>query len=72
MKKIIALLLAAATASCVWAEQVSMVVGSTKTIRSPFVIESYRLIPAKTDIVKIDASESTLRIMANKKKLSCD
>lgn len=66
MKKIIAFLLAAATASCVWAEQVSMVVGSTKTIRTPFVIESYRLIPAKTDIVKIDASESTLRITANK------
>lgn len=46
-------------------ERISMIVGSTKSIRVPFVIESYKLIPGKSDIVKIEAAESHIRIMAS-------
>lgn len=66
MKRIISFLLFAVASFCASAEQVSIVVGATKSIQTPFVVESYRLIPAKTDVVKIDVSESTLRIVANK------
>ena len=46
------------------AERVSMIVGTTKIIQVPFVIESYKLIPAKTDIVRVEATDSQLRLMA--------
>ena len=46
-------------------EKISMIVGSTKSIRVPFVIESYKLVPSKTDIIKVETSESHIRIMAS-------
>ncbi len=46
------------------AEKVSMIVGTTKIIQVPFAIESYKLIPAKTDIVRVEATDSQLRLMA--------
>ena len=46
-------------------EKISMIVGTTKSLRVPFVIESYKLVPAKTDIVKVEASESHIRLMAS-------
>ncbi len=66
MKKLFFLLLfciisAAAGAE---AEKVSMIVGSTKIIQVPFVIESYKLLPSKTDIVRVEATDSQLRLMA--------
>lgn len=46
-------------------EKISMIVGTTKIIRVPFVIESYKLIPSKTDIIKVEeAAESNIRVMA--------
>lgn len=47
-------------------EKVSMVVGSQKSIQAPFVIESFKLIPAKTDVVKVEVAESILRVQGNK------
>ena len=46
-------------------EKISMIVGSTKSIRVPFVIESFKLTPSKSNIVKVEASESHIRIMAS-------
>ena len=46
-------------------EKISMIVGTTKSLRVPFVIESYKLIPSKTDVIKVEASESHVRIMAS-------
>ena len=45
-------------------EKISMIVGTTKSIRVPFVIESYKLVPSKTDIIKVEASESHIRFPA--------
>ena len=46
-------------------EKISMIVGTTKSIRVPFVIESYKMVPSKNDIIKVEASESHIRIMAS-------
>lgn len=46
-------------------ERISMIVGSTKTVTVPFVVESYRVIPGNNDKVHVEATESQLRIVAN-------
>ena len=46
-------------------ERVSMIVGTSKTITVPFVVESFRVIPGNNDKVRVEATESQLRIMAN-------
>ena len=46
-------------------ERISMIVGSSKTIAVPFVVESFRVIPGNNDKVRVEATESQLRIMAN-------
>ena len=67
MKKALFLFLSAvfsAAAFAAEAEKVSMIVGTTKIIQVPFVIESYKLIPAKTDLVRVEATDSQFRLMA--------
>ena len=66
MKKIMVLVLVALSLSgyAAEAEKISMIVGTTKTITVPFVIESYRIIP-QSDRIKVEATDSQLRIMAN-------
>jgi len=68
MKKMILLMtvLLSGFSFCEETEKVSMVVGGTKSVVVPFVIESYRILPAKSEIVRVEASESNIRIMANK------
>ena len=46
-------------------EKINMIIGTTKSIQVPFVIDSYKLIPAKTDVIKVEASESHIQIMAS-------
>ena len=46
-------------------EKISMIVGTTKSIRVPFVIESYKMVPSRNDIIKVETSESHIRIMAS-------
>ena len=67
MKKILSLLLALVTLCPLFGEdeKISMIVGSTKSLRVPFVIESYKLIPSRSDIVKVETAESHIRIMAS-------
>lgn len=67
MKKILYCLVLLFSVCTIFAEdeKISMIVGTTKSIRVPFVIESYKLIPSKTDIVKVEVSESLLRIVAS-------
>lgn len=48
------------------AEKISMTIGTTKIIQAPFVIESYQLIPRKTDIVQINVTDKQIRVMAGK------
>lgn len=66
MKKVTLILSLLVLFSFVFAddEKISMIVGSTKSIRVPFVIESYKLMPSRTDIVKVEVLESHIRIMA--------
>lgn len=66
MQRFLSILLFMMFSLCFAAEavKVSMIVGTTKIIQVPFVIESYKLIPAKTDIVRVEASDSQLRLMA--------
>lgn len=45
-------------------EKVSLVIGSTKSLMVPFVIESFRVIPAGSEKIKVEAMESQLRIVA--------
>ena len=45
-------------------EKVSLVIGSTKSLTVPFVIESFRVIPAGSEKIKVDAMETQLRIVA--------
>lgn len=45
-------------------EKVSLVIGSTKSLAVPFVIESFRLIPAGSEKIKVEAMETQLRIVA--------
>lgn len=65
MKKLIAFFLLTATMLSLYAdaERISMIIGSTKSIQTPFVIESFRIIPGKSDKVKVEAGESQLRIV---------
>lgn len=67
MKKLFYCLMLLVSVCTVFAEdeKFSMTVGMTKDIRVPFVIESYKLVPSKTDVVKIEASESHILIMAS-------
>ena len=67
MKKVLIGLLFILSAISLFAEdeKISMIVGTTKSLRVPFIIESYKLIPSKTDIVKVEVSESHVRIMAS-------
>ena len=46
-------------------EKINMIIGTTKSIQVPFVIDSYKLIPAKADVIKVEASESHIQIMAS-------
>lgn len=65
MSRILALVAALlAFAAQAEAEKISIVIGSSKTISVPFAIESFRVIPAKSERVKIEASDSQLRLMA--------
>ena len=68
MKKIIYCLVLLFSVCTIFAEdeKISMIVGTTKSIRVPFVVESYKLVPAKSDIVKVETSESYIRVMASK------
>lgn len=68
MKKIIYCLVLLFSVCTIFAEdeKISMIVGTTKSIRVPFVVESYKLVPSKSDIVKVETSESYIRIMASK------
>ena len=45
-------------------EKVSLVIGSTKSLTVPFVIESFRVIPAGSEKIKVEAMDSQLRIVA--------
>ena len=45
-------------------EKVSLVIGSTKSLTVPFVIESFRVIPAGSEKIKVEAMETQLRIVA--------
>ena len=66
-KKVVSLL--ACLFACVTvlaeSERISMIVGTSKTISVPFVIESFRVIPGNNDKIRVEATESQLRIMAN-------
>ena len=44
-------------------EKVSLVIGSTKSLTVPFVIESFRVIPAGSEKIKVEAMDSQLRIL---------
>ena len=46
-------------------EKINMIIGSTKSIQVPFIIDTYKLVPAKTDIVRVEASDSYIRLMAS-------
>lgn len=46
-------------------ERINMIIGTTKSIQTPFIIDSYKIVPAKTDVIKVEASESHLQIMAS-------
>ena len=67
MKKIFLLLALFLSFCALFAEdeRISMIVGTTKTIRVPFVIESYKLVPSRSDIIKVETTESIIRIMAS-------
>ncbi len=67
MKKILfsLIFLFAFLASSADSEKVSMIVGTTKNIQTPFVIESFRVIPSNTNKIKVEALDSQLRIIAN-------
>ena len=67
MKKIFLLLALFLSFCALFAEdeRISMIVGTTKTIRVPFVIESYKLVPSRSDIIRVETTESIIRIMAS-------
>ena len=67
MNKFILLLTALFAAYQVYAdtEKVSLIIGATKSIQVPFIIDSYKIIPAKSDVIKVDVSESHVQIMAS-------
>ena len=46
-------------------EKINMIIGSTKSIQVPFVIDSYKIIPAKSGVIKVEATESHIRLMAS-------
>lgn len=66
MKKLLGFIVVLATALALHAEpeRVSMIVGTSKTVETPFTIESFRVIP-NTNKVIVDTSDSTLRMTAN-------
>ena len=66
MKKIILLLvwLCATFVMALESSKISMIVGTSKSITAPFIIDSYKVIP-KSDKVQIEATDSQLRVMAN-------
>ena len=45
-------------------EKVSLVIGSTKSLVVPFVIESFRVIPAGSEKISVEALDSQLRVVA--------
>ena len=47
-------------------ERVPMSVGSQKSLQLPFVIQSFKLIPANQNQIKVEAADSILRIQADK------
>ena len=47
-------------------EHISVTIGTTKTVEVPFVIESYRVFPKKSETVKVETTETALRIIGNK------
>ena len=47
-------------------ERISVTVGSIKVVDAPFYIRRYAITPQKTDVIKVDATDRTLRIIANK------
>ncbi|MBQ9367717.1 MAG: hypothetical protein IJT83_08045 [Victivallales bacterium] len=47
-------------------ERISMTIGTTKTVEVPFVIESYRIFPKKAETIKVETTDTTIRIIANK------
>ena len=67
MKKILCAIIAVCMSFALRAEseRISMIVGSSKTVAVPFVIDSFRVIPGNNDKVHVEATESQLRIMAN-------
>ena len=67
MKKCILLLTVLFSALQLFAdsEKVNMIIGSTKSIQVPFIIDTYKVIPAKSEIIKVEASESHIQIMAS-------
>lgn len=66
MKRIVGFLLVGLMSAAAFAdsEKVSMVVGGSKTLSVPFVIDSFRVIPSNSDKVKVEALDTQLRIMA--------
>ena len=65
IRRIVALVVAIAALSGIAdTEKVSLVIGSTKSLTVPFVIESFRVIPAGSDKIKVEALETQLRIVA--------
>ena len=46
-------------------EKVSVIIGSTKTVENPFVIESYRLVPSDSKCIRVEVAESQIRLIAN-------
>ena len=59
-----AILVFCVLASFADSEKVSLVIGSTKSLTVPFVIESFRVIPAGSEKITVEALESQLRVVA--------
>ena len=47
-------------------EKISMSIGSQRSLQAGFVISSFKLIPANQDQIKVEASDSILRVQADK------
>lgn len=67
LKRLIATIVTAACIAHALAdsEKVSLVVGTTRSLGVPFVIESFRVIPAGSEKITVEALDSQLRIAAN-------
>ena len=47
-------------------EKISMSIGSQRSLQTGFIIQTFKLIPSNQDQIKVEASESILRVQADK------